>query len=245
MKSKLTSFAITITKVNNVKIALALKKILIQLIKDFVQKLKVMFLLTPIVIFSSLGINIFMQKSINLGAKKIDYQLKTSHFSKNVRLNIYSDGRFVVVKPRRVSEKLIEKFIIQKANWILEKIKNFGQFKPLVSLEENRGKYLQYKEEARRLIEQKVNHFNKIYNFKFNRITIRNQKTCWGSCSRKGNLNFNYKILFLPEHLANYIVIHELCHLKELNHSRRFWDLLSQSVPNYLEIRRELKKIKN
>lgn len=97
---------------------------------------------------------------------------------------------------------------------------------------------------ARSFISQRLEYYSKIYGFRFNRVSIRNQRTRWGSCSKKGNLNFNYRILMLPQYLADYIIIHELCHLKELNHSFRFWNLVAQVVPNYLEIKKELKRIR-
>ncbi len=186
-----------------------------------------------------------MEKSIRLENENINYQIRSSSRARNMRLSIYADGRFIVTKPHRLSDRAIEHFIVQKSAWILSKIKKIGPIRPLISPAEDRKKYLQHKEEARRLVEERVGHFNKIYGFKFNRIAIRNQNTCWGSCSRRANLNFNYKILFLPEKLANYIIIHELCHLKELNHSRRFWNLLAMVMPDYLEIRRELKKFRS
>jgi len=102
---------------------------------------------------------------------------------------------------------------------------------------------LRYKEEARSLVETRAAYFNNFYNHSWNKITIRNQKTRWGSCSKKGNLNFNYKIVFLPPHIADYIIVHELCHLEQFNHSQKFWNLVAQTTPNYLEIRKELKKI--
>ena len=89
---------------------------------------------------------------------------------------------------------------------------------------------------------ERVDHFNTTYKFKFNRINIKNQKTRWGSCSNKGNLNFNYKIVLLPERLADYIIVHELCHLKELNHSKKFWNLVAKAMPDYPQIRDELNK---
>jgi len=103
-------------------------------------------------------------------------------------------------------------------------------------------KYQKYKTEARFLVLNKLEKYNQVYNFKYNRVSIRDQRTRWGSCSKKGNLNFNYKIAFLPEELADYIIVHELCHLKEFNHSSRFWDLVARAFPNYLELRRTLRK---
>ncbi len=103
-------------------------------------------------------------------------------------------------------------------------------------------RYYEHKNEALIFISKKLEKFNKYYNFKYNRISIRNQRTRWGSCSRKGNLNFSYKILFLPEHLSDYIIVHEICHLKEFNHSKNFWNLVAKTIPDYLEKRRELRK---
>ncbi len=105
----------------------------------------------------------------------------------------------------------------------------------------NKVAYLKYKETARKLVEEKIEKWNVVYNFKYNRIAIRNQRTRWGSCSKKGNLNFNYKIALLPEKLAEYIIIHELCHLGEFNHSKRFWALVARVVPDYKECRKALK----
>ena len=92
------------------------------------------------------------------------------------------------------------------------------------------------------VIAEKVKRYNEIYQYRLARISIRNQKTRWGSCSKSGNLNFNYKILFLEEQLADYIVVHELCHLQELNHSQKFWNLVAQVFPNHKQLRGELRR---
>jgi predicted metal-dependent hydrolase len=98
-------------------------------------------------------------------------------------------------------------------------------------------------EEARALVKNRVEYFNRFYGFKINRIAIKNTKTRWGSCSSKGNLNFNYKIIYLKPHLADYLIVHELCHLGELNHSKRFWELVCKIIPDYAKVSKELKKI--
>jgi len=105
----------------------------------------------------------------------------------------------------------------------------------------NKNNYLKHKEEASKLISERIDYYNNIYQFDFNRISIRNQRTRWGSCSSKKNLNFNYRLLFLPKRISDYIIVHELCHLKELNHSRKFWNLVAEVMPDYLEIRRDLR----
>ena len=104
--------------------------------------------------------------------------------------------------------------------------------------------YKKHKETARKYITEKVVWFNNFYRFDFGKIAIRNQKTRWGSCSRRRNLNFNFRLLFVPEKFVDYVVVHEICHLKELNHSKAFWSLVSQAIPNYNIIRKELRKYK-
>jgi len=105
----------------------------------------------------------------------------------------------------------------------------------------SRANYLKYKETARLYIYERLDHYKEIYYFDFNRVSIRDQRTRWGSCSKKGNLNFNYRIMFLPKKTADYIIIHELCHLKEFNHSRKFWNLVAEIIPDYLEAKKELR----
>lgn len=114
-----------------------------------------------------------------------------------------------------------------------------------VSLRGSKKDYLKYKQQAMALAQERVEFFNKFYGFKVNKVSIKNQKTRWGSCSKKGNLNFNYKIALLTKRLVDYVIAHELCHLKEFNHSQKFWSLVAQTIPDYLETRRELKNKRN
>jgi predicted metal-dependent hydrolase len=101
-----------------------------------------------------------------------------------------------------------------------------------------------HKPTAKALIAELVEEISSIYFFTFKDIKIKNQKTRWGSCSNKGNLNFNYKIVHLPRELAKYLVVHELCHLKHLNHSRDFWNLVETIQPDYKILQASLKKIR-
>ena len=100
------------------------------------------------------------------------------------------------------------------------------------------------REQARRFVENRISYFNKFYNFQINRVAIKNQSTRWGSCSSKGNLNFNYKIIYLKPVLADYLIVHELCHLGELNHSKKFWALVFKTIPEYAKINKELRRTK-
>ena len=88
----------------------------------------------------------------------------------------------------------------------------------------------------------RVRHWASIMGIKYGRITIRNQKTRWASCSSLGNLNFNCLMMLMPEPVRDYLVVHELCHLKEMNHSRRFWAEVEAVLPDYKRYEKWLKK---
>ncbi len=181
-----------------------------------------------------------MKKQINLHNKKIDYTLRISKRARRIRLAVYCDGSLVVTKPSGVGESIVNNFIKQKEEWILSKLEYFKQFKGSI-FKNDHANYLKYKGDAFDFISKRVSHFNKVYNLKFNKINIKNQKTRWGSCSKKGNLNFNYKILLLPKKTSDYIIVHEMCHLKEFNHSQKFWNLVAKAIPSYSEIKKELR----
>ncbi|MBU1164557.1 M48 family metallopeptidase [Patescibacteria group bacterium] len=181
-----------------------------------------------------------MTKQIKIHSRDINYTLKTSKKAKKLRLAVYCDGSFVVTKPMGLNDRVVEKYIMEKSNWVLAKIDHFKKFG--VDINKNdKQKYLTYKNKTLEFVQERIQHFNSTYQFKYNKINIKNQKTRWGSCSKKRNLNFNYKILFLPKHAADYIIVHELCHLKEFNHSTKFWNLVATLVPNHKEIRKEIR----
>ena len=103
--------------------------------------------------------------------------------------------------------------------------------------------YAEHKEKARELVHARLLHWNQFYNLSYKRVAIRDQRSRWGSCSTKQNLNFNYRILFLPEALVDYIVVHELCHLAEFNHSPVFWSHVEKTLPDYNERKAQLYQI--
>jgi predicted metal-dependent hydrolase len=170
------------------------------------------------------------------------YTLRKSRRARRMRIAVYCDGSVVVTTPFNIKESVAERFVREKTNWLFSKIAYFKQFKGKLVARHNYDHYLKYKTRAYDLVLERVKHFNNIYGYKFNKINIKNQKTRWGSCSKKGNLNFNYKILFLPSKIQDYIVMHELCHLKEFNHSRKFWNLVAKILPNHQEIKGDLRK---
>ena len=104
----------------------------------------------------------------------------------------------------------------------------------------DRNLYEKHKEAARALVHARLEHFNVHYGLTYNRVTIRAQRSRWGSCTKKGNLNFNFALLFLPPELCDAVIVHELCHLKEFNHGKAFWSLVEESIPDYAERKRKL-----
>jgi predicted metal-dependent hydrolase len=106
------------------------------------------------------------------------------------------------------------------------------------------AQFYQYKSSALQLAENRLSHFNRYYGFSINRVTIKNQRSRWGSCSKKGNLNFNYRIALLPQPLADYVIVHELCHLGEFNHSKKFWQLVAKTIPDHDRIRKLVRAIR-
>ncbi len=103
--------------------------------------------------------------------------------------------------------------------------------------------YLEHKERARVLIHERLVHWNMFYNCVYNKVAIRNQSTRWGSCSQKKNLNFNYRIALLPQELMDYVIVHELCHLIEFNHSPAFWACMARALPDHEERKATLRAV--
>ena len=173
--------------------------------------------------------------------KKILYKIKKSKRAKRMRLAVYCDGSVVITIPLGVQKSLIEKFIFDKKQWVWDKIRFFKSVDSKAIRTFSHNEYLENKDKAFALVNERVRFYNKVYGFSFNKIFVKNQKTRWGSCSCKQNLNFNYKIVFLPQKHQDYIIVHEMCHLKEFNHSRKFWTLVEKALPNYLDIKKELR----
>jgi predicted metal-dependent hydrolase len=165
------------------------------------------------------------------------------HKKRNLKLSIDISGSIVVSHPRFVSTKEIESFVTQRASWIFAKQAYFNSFDRSLLCKISNINYKEAKKEALMLLQNKVVFWNRVYQFDFKDVKVRNQKTKWGSCSKSKTLSFNYKLMFLDECLIDYVVVHEICHLKEFNHKKAFWDLVEKAIPDYKKIRQRLKKI--
>lgn len=181
-----------------------------------------------------------MPEKIDLGQGMV-CTVKKSRRARHVRLALHPDGRVVLTLPLFVSYKQGRAFLQSKMEWIREKARELTGRPENILLRGSAKEYRDSRKPARELVEERLKHFQKLYAVVWKRLSIRNQKTRWGSCSRKGSLSFNYRLLLLPAHLRDYVIVHELCHLLELNHSKRFWALVAQTFPDYKKLRRELK----
>lgn len=104
-------------------------------------------------------------------------------------------------------------------------------------------RYEEHKEAVRALVHARLAHFAPLLGVAYKKVFIKNSRTRWGSCSKLGNLNFNYRLAFLSPELADYVVVHELCHLRHFNHSKAFWEEVGKVLPEWPALRRELRKV--
>ncbi len=107
-----------------------------------------------------------------------------------------------------------------------------------------RAHYLANKEAARAQVHARLAYFNQFYGYPLRKVFIKNLRSRWGSASSRGNLNFNYKIISLPPEVADYVIVHELCHLGQFDHSPKFWALVAQTIPDYKQLRKVLRQIR-
>ena len=175
---------------------------------------------------------------------------KTEHISyglirakrKTMALKVSEDGMVTVRIPYGVRPEEADRFVEAHVDWIRKRIlecRERAAARPVYTDQEREaGKRL-----AKELLLKKCRYFAERMGVSYGTVTVREQKTRWGSCSTKGNLNFNWKLVLMPQALLDYVVVHELAHRKEMNHSARFWAIVEQELPDYQKRRNELKKL--
>ena len=156
---------------------------------------------------------------------------------KTIAIQILPDGGVVVRCNYRTPADAIRRFVAEKESWIRKHSAKRSTAVPKLTLQQIH----ELADKALLHLPQRVAFYAPKVGVTYGRITIRNQKTRWGSCSSKGNLNFNCMLMLAPATVIDYVVIHELCHRKEMNHSPRFWALVQQHYPAYLQARQWLK----
>lgn len=150
---------------------------------------------------------------------------------KSMSLTVLKTGELIVRMPFFVSEKEAVCFIEKNREWIQKQLKQNEALSSVPVLSEAEIKEL--KKKARRLISEKVRYYAPIAGVTYGKISIRSQKTRWGSCSANGNLSFNFLLVLAPEEVLESVVVHELCHRKVMNHSKAFYDEVYRCMPDY------------
>ena len=165
-----------------------------------------------------------------MALETISYQIIRSP-RKTVSIQIVPPGQVVVRCPNRMKNEEIRTFVQSKADWIEKHLQKFSGSPALPPFTPEQVKKLAA--QALKVIPERVAYFAPKVGVTYGNITIRNQRTRWGSCSSKGNLNFNCLLMLVPREVLDYVVVHELCHRKELNHSPRFWAEVERILPDY------------
>ena len=155
---------------------------------------------------------------------------------RTVSLQIVPGGEVLVRCPKRMSNGDIWRFVESKSGWIEKHLEKQTAAARLPAFSD--GQLQAFACQARQTVPERVAYFAPLVGVTYGRITIRSQHTLWGSCSSKGNLNFNCLLMLTPPEVLDYVVVHELCHRKEMNHSARFWAEVGRVLPDY-EIRRK------
>lgn len=184
---------------------------------------------------------------MNTPISKSDIKIEIIRSSrKTLAIEIRPDMRVIIRAPYQASGSYIEQFLADRADWIVEHLRRMEQKNrqcndalPVKKLSNNDIKELADK--ACTCIPGRVAYFAPLVGVTYGRITIRNQRTRWGSCSSKGNLNFNCLLMLTPPEVIDYVVVHELCHRKEMNHSQLFWNEVARVLPGYAEQEKWLK----
>ena len=162
---------------------------------------------------------------------------------KTMALQIDRSGQVIVRVPYHVDDDEVRKFLNSKKSWIVGHLNNLDRHLP----DEKEKKLTEaeirlLKVRAKRIIPQRAAHFAPIIGTTYGNITIRCQRSRWGSCSSRGNLNFNCLLMLAPPEVLDYVVVHELCHRHHMNHSHEFWEEVRGIIPEYKKYERWLKE---
>lgn len=162
---------------------------------------------------------------------------------KSLVIEITADLKVVVRAPLKMPEKDINRILGEKSDWITKHLKEMEKRQ---KERENRAELSEQDirllvTKAKRVLPPRIERYAKEIGVNYGKVTIRMQKSRWGSCSSKGNLNFNCLLMNAPEEILDYVIVHELCHRKEMNHSKEFWAEVEKILPDYKERRKWLK----
>ena len=167
---------------------------------------------------------------------EIKYEIRRSQ-RRTTAIEIRPDGSVLVRCPLRMSDARVQELVQSKASWIRKKL----ALQPIPENTMTAQQLCTLAQSARQRIPERVRFYAAKMGVTYDRITIRKQKTRWGSCSSKGNLNFNCLLMLAPEQVVDYVVVHELCHRIHMDHSAAFWAEVEKYMPEHATCRKWLK----
>ena len=172
----------------------------------------------------------------------MEYELIRSN-RKSLAVQIKPDGSVVVRAPMRYPKRDIERFLIEKSGWIeMQRARMLRRQESIVSVSALTDEQLRtLKKRALPAFAERTAYYAPLVGVTYGRITIRSQKSRWGSCSAQGNLNFNCLLLLAPPEVLDYVVVHELCHRKHMNHSPGFWAEVERVMLDYRQWKKWLR----
>lgn len=155
---------------------------------------------------------------------------------KTLAVQIRADGTVIARAPLRMPKDRILRFLSEKASWIRMqqgKMQEREKMRQQACIHLDAAQEKELRERAKSVLAQRTAYFARQIGVTYGRITVRDQKTRWGSCSQTGNLNFNFRLILAPSEVLDYVVVHELCHRRQMNHSAQFWQEVAQVLPDY------------
>ena len=155
---------------------------------------------------------------------------------KTLAVQIRADGTVIARAPLRMPKDRILRFLSEKASWICMqqgKMQEREKMRQQACIHLDAAQEKELRERAKAVLAQRTAYFARQIGVTYGRITVRDQKTRWGSCSQTGNLNFNFRLILAPSEVLDYVVVHELCHRRQMNHSAQFWQEVAQVLPDY------------
>ena len=155
---------------------------------------------------------------------------------KTLAVQIRADGTVIARAPLRMPKDRILCFLSEKASWIRMqqgKMQEREKMRQQARIHLDAAQEKELRERAKAVLAQRTAYFARQIGVTYGRITVRDQKTRWGSCSQTGNLNFNFRLILAPLEVLDYVVVHELCHRRQMNHSTQFWQEVAQVLPDY------------
>ena len=155
---------------------------------------------------------------------------------KTLAVQIRTDGTVIARAPLRMPKDRILCFLSEKASWIRMqqgKMQEREKMRQQARIHLDAAQEKELRERAKSVLAQRTAYFARQIGVTYGRITVRDQKTRWGSCSQTGNLNFNFRLILAPLEVLDYVVVHELCHRRQMNHSAQFWQEVAQVLPDY------------